>query len=245
MIVAPVEVERYLDESLSLLCDFCDEVRVVVDGSCDSPAMDIVRRDNVSALCDPPTAFYAHEGRARQHLLDWTLAAHPTHILSIDADEFVSDGDALRQAIESSTATNVWMLNMMEVWRADERRLHVRVDGAWKPHPTCCVYRADLPQMRIADRALACGREPEIIRRYFREAKPSGVDIFHFGWANPTERQTRYDRYVEHDGGNFHARQHLDSIMWPDKRVRTHPYVWPKSLEQARDRILHLANVPR
>ena len=66
-----------------------------------------------------------------------------------------------------------------------------------------------------------------------RQILSSGVSFFHFGWACVADRQARYDRYVEHDGGAFHASRHLQSIMWPDD----HPRIgfcrspWPAGLD--------------
>jgi len=72
-----------------------------------------------------------------------------------------------------------------------------------------------------------------VIRLPRREVVSTGVSFFHFGWACVADRQARYDRYVEHDGGKFHASPHLQSIMWQDD----HPKIgfcrspWPAGLD--------------
>ena len=78
MMVGPGEQDRYLPLVLAALDRFCDVI-VTEDGH----------------------DFFDHEGRARQRLLEKTMAADPSHILAIDADEFVTDGPALRKACES------------------------------------------------------------------------------------------------------------------------------------------------
>ncbi len=78
--------------------------------------------------------------------------------------------------------------------------------------------------------------------KLFGKARPSGVILYHLGWLNENTRQQRYDRYAEHDKGNFHARRHLESIMWADRRVRLQTQHWPQALVPLRDDILRLAS---
>ena len=100
-----------------------------------------------------------------------------------------------------------------------------------EPHPVPILWAVNPGQRyQIMDRKLACGREPTQIRPLFRRATHLPVSIFHLGWLDESNRARRHARYVEHDGGNFHARQHLDSIMWDDRRVRLSRRPWPASL---------------
>lgn len=97
----------------------------------------------------------------------------------------------------------------------------VRVDGGWAPHECPVVWQPPVRRLTarerweqgwtIPDRKLACGREPEIVRMV--DALASGVDLLHLGWSNPEERQRRYERYVRIDGGEYHASDHIRSIM--------------------------------
>ena len=86
------------------------------------------------------------------------------------------------------------------------------------------------------DRALACGREPMAVRTM--RAVPINATVYHFGWTNEAARAARYQRYVEHDGGRFHNRKHLDSIMLPDSQVRLKPTPWPPGLESWKGALL-------
>lgn len=214
-----VERGRYLDVFLDHLHDFCDEIVVARDGE-----------DGID--------FFAHEGRARQQLLELTFAAEPTHVIAVDADEFVADGPGLRTLIAGSPAASVWPLEMLEVWELDDDGLCVRVDGGWRPHvvPACWRVPDRLDaSWRIRDRALACGRVPQPVDTG-GQRRPV-TEILHFGWANPAERQTRYDRYATHDGGRFHASRHLESILWPCDRMQLRPYEWPDALAAHRPEI--------
>jgi hypothetical protein len=122
---------------------------------------------------------------------------------------------------------------MEEVWKADVHHLHIRHDGGWRPHMVPILYKTPRridSSWRIRDRALACGREPQAVRTMIPRHPRPVTEIFHFGWVRESERDGRYQRYVEHDGGAFHASQHLQSIMWPDSRVRLQRKPWPQGM---------------
>lgn len=255
------ELGRYLLPCLAHLLTYCDEVRILDDGSTDDWA-DRLRKngarppltrfdhvidlDRIHVLRDEVSRFFYHEGAARNALLDWTLLGEPTHILAIDADEFVTDGPALRAACEQPVA--IHSLDMEEVWRAEDECLCVRMDGGWRPHPIPILFTVPRnagrdPQFRIQDSALACGREPMSVRARRNTARPTGAQILHFGWANESERVARHHRYAVADGGRFHASTHLDSILWPDEKVVLGGRDWPEGLD--RPAVLAAANTPR
>lgn len=231
------ERDRYLEPVVSSLLEFCDELRVLDDSSDDGTYEWLVGQERVAVTPNLGERFFAHEGQARQRLLEWTLEARPTHVLAIDADEFVADGRAVRAALDMDDLAPVWTLPMQEVWKVDENRLWLRRDGGWREHPAPVLWRVPVRGMRnqswrISDKALSCGREPVAVRQLFfrRQALVSGTEILHFGWTNVADRAARYARYVEHDGGQFHASQHIQSIMWSDRRVRLSPRDWPVGL---------------
>jgi len=228
MMVGPGELNRYLKVTIPALLDFCDAVAV----RCEDERVLVLRAS---------PDFFQHEGRARNELWQWTLDARPSHVLSIDADELVSDGQALREACESQCP--ILTMELLEVWDASREVLGVRVDGGWRPHnaPLCFAVPGRLDSSwRIRDRALACGREPEAIRELYRRQchEPSGVHLLHFGWANVEERAERYERYRVADGGRFHAGSHLASIMWPTGRVKLDERSWPSGVVPYRDALL-------
>jgi hypothetical protein len=243
------ELGRYLEDAIGALLEYVDEIRIVDCGSTDG-TYEWLLRQPVSVLSAPEfagdTGTFSHEGRARQRLLEWTLAAEPTHILSIDGDEFVADGRLVRHACLGPAA--VLTLEMLEVWELDGDCICVRADGGWRPHPVPILYRGptardDASLWRIADRALACGREPLAVRQRMRAARSTGTEILHFGWANQAERAARHARYAAADGGRFHQSGHLDSILWGDDRVTLDGYPWPAELEQRRPSIAAAAGI--
>jgi glycosyltransferase involved in cell wall biosynthesis len=240
------EMARYLEPCVLSLQEFCDEIRVLDDGSSDGSYEWLSEHGHgVFVLENESFRFFQHEGKARNKLLDWTLQGSPTHILAIDADEFIADGRALRAAIDMDDEQPVWTIEMGEVWKADEESLWLRRDGGWRSRAAPILYRVPEKrgnQFRIMDRALACGREPMEVRAQFRKSLKTGTEILHFGWTNEAGREQRYQRYVEHDGGKFHSSSHLQSIMAPDKRVQMTPRSWPVGLQDQKAAILERVN---
>lgn len=236
------ELGRYLAPCLEHLLAFCDEVHLLDDASDDGTDAFLAGYgdDRLRVLTSASPTFFAHEGAARQALLDFTMAQEPSHILAIDADEFVADGAAVRHAC--SGRHQVFGLEMEEVWQADEQELRIRMDGGWRSHPVPILYA--LPparwrtnrrgEWRIPNRALASGRTPVAISRAGGRPREPVTEILHFGWTDEANRAARYERYVEHDGGKFHASAHLRSIMWPDRKVELRPRPWPPALEALR-----------
>lgn len=242
-VVVHNELSRYLELCMDSLRDFCDEVRVLDDYSSDGTWEWLVAQADGAIVAKQNTGppLFEHEGLGRQRLLEWTLAGEPTHILAIDADEFVADGRMVRKSLQNGPNQEVWTLDMQEIWKADDNQLYVRNDGGWRSHPAPLLFRVpeQLPrQWGIADKALACGREPVYVRNQFRHALRTGTEILHFGWTNESERQARYDRYAVADGGQFHASSHLQSILFEDRRVRMQRRQWPPGLSAYRERLL-------
>ncbi len=234
------EGDRYLKLAVEHLLSFCDEVRIIDDGSPGADLKWLDTQENVFWISNGGPTFFEHEGKARQELLEWTLASKPDYVLSIDADEFVGDPQLVRAMCAQGGA--VYSLQMEEVWRVDER-LHIRIDHQWRPRPCPILWRAPGPAdsdiWKIPDVQLACGREPVAVRR--TRAVVSGASVFHFGWACEADRVDRAQRYFEHDGGRFHRDSHLQSILWPDELVTTTAVPWPETLADVRERLLERA----
>lgn len=234
------ELSRYLEPCIDHLLAFCDEIRIVNDNSNDGTdrwlAAHPENGSRIFVTYNSSSTFFTHEGATRNALLDWTFEARPTHVLATDADEFVADGPALRAFIESHPAP-VYHLCMEEVWKADPAGLHVREDGGWRSHWVSAVWKAPArrdSKWRIADRKLACGREPRAVYALVNSggAAETDMSLFHLGWANEATRRARYQRYVVHDGGRFHRSAHLDSIMWTDEKVSLRSIDWPAGLRR-------------
>lgn len=243
------ELGRYLVPAVESLLEFCDEIRVVDDGSTDGTYGWLRRRHRAVKVARTGLEFNANEGNARQAAFEWACEGQPSHILAIDADEFVADGRAIRAACEQDMGPEyigVWKLCMLEVWNVTPWGFETRTDGGWNPHPVPILYalpRARDASWRIPERKLASGREPVAVRTLSRRTPHWTItEILHLGWANEGERRARYDRYRIADGGRFHSNAHLDSILWRAPRVDLCSCPWPHGLAAHSAAIARIAN---
>lgn len=239
------EADRYLDLALTHLLTFCDEVRVIDDGSDDGTPELLDDVEGVVWKPNTASAWRSNEGLARQGLLEFTMEGEPDWVLAIDADEFVADPRMVRQIVDTGAST-VYSLEMTEVWGLDEGAIIVREDGDWKPRPCPILWRA--PERlrgqtwRIPARALACGREPLGVRR--SKAMKSGSAVLHLGWARESEREPRAQRYFDLDGGRFHANAHLQSILWtPAQGLVMRARLWSAGLAPIKEQLIGRVNV--
>lgn len=246
------ECSRYLEPVVSHLLEFCDEVRILDDASTDGwqealagawgkDGCRVAVKNHRPQGRNSEPAFYQHAA-ARQALLAFTLLGNPTHILAVDADELVSDGHAVRRACEG--AGDLFTLNVQEVWAAQPRGLFTREDGGWRAHEIGCLWRPAAFRSRplaIRDHGHATGRVPALVNGTTRgRIRPVKVDsaLLHFGWCNVAEREMRYARYRDGDGGKFHASAHIASIMAPPRKVRLVQRAWPVALEPRKEDLL-------
>lgn len=227
------EINRYLPLAVRHLLGYCDEVRVLDDGSDDGTYEWLRQVDGVSVLRNPGASFFEHEGQARQNLLEWTFKSRPDYVLAIDADEFVGEPAIIRDAIKGGAP--VYVLSLVEAWKVNAGGISIRVDGLWGPRKVPILYRVPEERdrtWRIRDRQLACGREPMAVVRSSRGAPEIPAEVFHFGWTRESERQLRADRYFKHDQGRFHQDRHLQSILFPDEKVGLRGKPWPLGLRE-------------
>lgn len=239
VMVGPGEEDRYLGPFFEHLEAFCDEIRVRWESLDGVYAFDFGGPKIQVSRAAP--SFFSHEGRARQELLMWTMAGDPSHILAIDADEFVADGAKLRGAMEVGSHTGVWKLTMTEIWGASEQSLDVRTDGKWPPRPVGVAFevprdhwtdRQKRRHWRLPDTVGGCGRVPILTAAAGnRTTAPPVTEILHFGWACKADRAARHARYANLDGFG-HDHRHIASIMFDDTQVSVKTMLWPPSLDK-------------
>lgn len=245
------EMDRYLPLAVRHLLTYVDEIRALDDGSTDGTYEWLQNTEGVEVLRNEGLHFFEHEGQARQRLLEWTSEADADYVLAIDADEFVGRPAAIQEGMADGAP--VYILSLVEAWKVNPGGISIRVDGLWGPRRVPILYMpqgkapevsaarrrgtrygttaaTDLQAWRIADRQLACGREPLAVVAASRHAPRLNTEVFHFGWTRESERQARAERYFEHDGGNFHANRHLQSILFPDDKVVLRGFAWPEGL---------------
>lgn len=242
------ELDRYLGPCLDALLEYVDEIRVLDDSSSDgweetlrpswgsSGARVLVHRHTVADR-NAHDSFHLHAA-ARTALMRFTLEGDADYVLAIDADEFVTDGPAVRRACGRGPEAVSTVIT--EVWEACDELLCTREDGGWRQHPIANVwstarFRGEV--LKLTDRGTATGRVPDVVHR--AKAIPSGAATLHFGWANRADRPKRFMRYGGTNEG--HASAHVKSIMWPDELVTLKPESWPVLPAGVREQVVERA----
>ena len=252
------ELGRYLRWSLPALLEYADHVVILDDHSDDGTfewldGLEMHGRVRVVRSDLPP--MFENEGAVRQHLHALTLALEPTHVIAVDADEFIGDGHVIRDRLNDHLVSrdrlrlHAWTCAMEEIWDVTSQELACRCDGSWRPHDVPVLYSVPdgmkTPgRWMWSDRALASGRVPQEVSSLAlrRGAAPTGTEILHFGWADQRERQQRAARYAALDGGRFHANTHLQSILWPESRQSRGEREWPPALLPYRAQLVRHVN---
>jgi hypothetical protein len=215
MLVGPGEGERHLDHVLTRAEGWADRIVIYPDHI--DPATDAVLDRHRITLWRSPWAasFLEDESGVRNRLLEAldTLQRAGDLIVILDADEelhlpggSVREGlEYLEEALAPHESAGVAFLHL---WDPEGRSY--RVDGAWAPTLFGArIYRHEAG-LRIRSRRMACspvpaGREIPAVR--------SRIVVKHWGYAQPEDRQAKYDRYQAVDGGAFHSGVHIESIL--------------------------------
>jgi hypothetical protein len=216
MIVGPGESHRYLDRTLRLAGHWADRIFVYLDGA-DRDTLNAVEEGGATSWrAGGGPRFTTNESYVRHallHMLDDDLDAGDL-VVVLDADEELTARDGTpRRALRHVAGDDryvAWPVLFRHLWEPDGRAY--RVDGGWRPDYKPRIYR-HAPGLAIAERQLACSAIPDFPQQAIAPWDESSFVIRHWGYARPHDRQAKYDRYMAIDGGRFHSRAHLESIL--------------------------------
>lgn len=212
--VARNEADRYLIEVLSHLSGYVDQIVFTDDASTDdTPEIALGAGAKVRRLDDP--LFTRNEGLLRniawQHLCDY--AEPGDWILAIDADELMFGLESLQNLINQSRY-DVLGITFYHMWNPAQ----YRTDKAWRPTIGSRLFRF-VPGGEFVQRKMACGSEPTYVQELIRQGKflpHTPLKMMHLGYLLDADKVAKYKRYMELDGGDFHSRAHLESILDPN-----------------------------
>lgn len=220
MMVARNEASRYLQASLLWNVKLFDKFIFIDDRSTDSTAKVAASCgvDKIVVLGDSAPKFDDHEGEFRAECYRaMEEAFDPTEndwVFSLDADEFFvgSNGFFGRDSIDSmidsalEASADAMRIRIPEVWDMDGPR--IRMDGFWHSNynPRIWRYRKE---WEFKDKKLASGSGPGYVWAGIYPNVPVGF-ILHYGYADPVDRELRYERYKN---DRNHSPQHIKSIM--------------------------------
>lgn len=167
--------------------------------------------------------FWTHEGRARQRHLDFAAKfVQPGEwILSLDADETISDARRLVEIAEAAPVDHVAIgIPLYEFWTPTQ----YRVDGQWFGTMSSRLFRYR-EGARITDLPMGSGSEPEYVQDAVargRWTKQTEVHLQHWGYLDPRDRERKYLLYTSRSGGHGHSNFHVNSIIG-QPRLRAYP----------------------
>lgn len=218
------EADRYLKPVLEHLSNIADTICFTDDCSSDDGATIRMAEDFGCKITQTPEPLFTrHEGQLRQfawqHLEnharvgDWVLA--------IDCDERLFGTQELEKFIDQSRY-DVLGITFCHMWN----ETCYRVDKAWKPNLSSRLFRYK-EGGEFLQRRLACGSEPTYVQEAIRQGRVNWNTPFvmqHLGYMADGDKLNKYHRYMELDGGDFHARAHIESIIDPGPTLMEFPY---------------------
>lgn len=206
------ESNRFLSEVLDSITNIADEVVFTDDASTDDTPYVAARAGaHVVKLEDP--LFVEDEGALRtlawEHLCEY--AKPGDWILALDCDEilYFKEGE-LKQGLEQ-TMFDVLGVTFYHMWNETQ----YRVDKLWSPVTSSRLFRF-FEGGEFANRKLACGSEPTYVQELIRRGRflpKTPYRMKHLGYVKDEDKIAKYERYMELDGGAYHNRAHLESIL--------------------------------
>jgi hypothetical protein len=132
--------------------------------------------------------------------------------LAIDCDEklYHENGEPLAEVLKKSRY-DVVNVRFYHMWNENQ----YRVDKLWVPSNSSRIFRY-LDNGKFLDRALACGSEPLYVREMVSKRNfwiHSGLRMQHLGYVKDQDKQSKFERYRDLDGGLYHNLNHINSII--------------------------------
>jgi glycosyltransferase involved in cell wall biosynthesis len=212
------ESSRFLEPVLQRLSTQVDKIIFTDDCSDDNTAEIAAKYAEVFSTPEP--MFTKHEGQLRA--LAWgnleNYAKPGDWIIAIDCDEMLYNVNDFENAnistVLSKSEFDVVNVRFYHMWS----ETHYRVDKLWAPNNSSRIFRFK-EGAGFQNKALACGSEPTYVPQWIRQRnywKDSGLVMQHLGYTYDEDKKSKYERYSTLDGGQFHALNHINSIIDPN-----------------------------
>ncbi|MFJ5714169.1 glycosyltransferase family 2 protein [Neobacillus sp. NPDC093127] len=193
------ESVRYLKQVLKEHRNYIDEAVIIDDGSTDDTVdacLELLKGIPVH-IVENKTSKFANEIELRKQQWEETLKTNPDWILNLDADEMFEPKFVFEvQKLLEQEDVDVFHFRLYDFWNDT----HYREDRFWRSHLT---YRPFLARFREhfdytwRETPQHCGRFPENIFELPNRISP--LRLLHFGWAKPSDRIEKFQRYMELD----------------------------------------------
>lgn len=214
------EGDRYLEEVLARLSGQVDLICFTDDNSTDN-TVDIAWAAGAEVNClkdeSGESLFLQSESVVRS--ASWShLSKHAEAgdwILAIDADEmfYYPDRDYLDTLLTQDRYT-VLGVKFFHMWNDVE----FRVDKHWEPNISSRLFKF-YEGGKFRTSRLACGSEPTYVvseikaRRFLTNTE---LSMKHLGYMRDEDKLAKHERYMTFDKGDFHALNHINSIIDPN-----------------------------
>lgn len=209
------ESQRFLEPVLERLSTQVDKIIFTDDCSTDNTPEIAGRYAEVFQT--PENLFRVHEGQLRAFA--WGMlekyAKTGDWIIAIDCDEMLYHIDNLDiKKVLSMSEYDVVNVRFYHMWNDTQ----YRVDKLWAPTNSSRIFRF-IEGGGFMNKKLACGSEPTYVRDWISKRNfwlDSNLIMQHLGYIKDEDKIAKYERYSELDRGEFHALNHINSIIDKD-----------------------------
>ena len=198
--------ERWIEQSIKSVYDFCDEIVVFDDNSIDNTKKICTQFDKVVEIHSKTDSTF-DEARDRNLLLKMAVKRKPDVLLSLDGDEIFlpASGKIIEEEIDILHAEeHVFEFQLFTLW---DRCNQIRVDGAFSSFWQKRMFRLkDQPSdLKIIDSPYPgnfhCGSIPSNTVGMNNSVK-SNAKIFHCASFDESLRKKKYEWYISRDPDN-------------------------------------------
>ena len=198
--------ERWIEQSIKSVYDFCDEIVVFDDNSIDNTKKICTQFDKVVEIHSKTDSTF-DEARDRNLLLKMAVKRKPDVLLSLDGDEIFlpASGKIIEEEIDILHAEeHVFEFQLFTLWDSFNQ---IRVDGAFSSFWQKRMFRLkDQPSdLKINDSPYPgnfhCGSIPTNTVGIDNSVK-SNAKIFHCASFDESLRKKKHDWYVSRDPDN-------------------------------------------
>jgi len=208
------ESSRFLKEVLEHLSGIVDLIVFTDDCSDDNTAE--IASEYAECFQTPEPLFTKDESLLRA--ISWGnlsnyAKSNRDWILAIDCDEklWSSNPNLDVKELTDQDMYDVINIQFFHMWNEKQ----YRVDKLWAPNNSSRLFRF-FDDGEFLNRKLACGSEPTYVNMLIRRNRymlNSGLIMQHLGYVRDEDKLAKYNRYMALDGGDFHQRSHLESII--------------------------------
>jgi len=208
------ESDRHLRDVLEHLSGIVDLI-VFTDDCSDDDTFNIASQ-YAETFRTPKPLFVEDEGHLRSlswnHLSSFAMS-NRDWVLAIDCDEklWSTNPNFDMGALLDQRIYDVLNIKFYHMWNETQ----YRVDKLWAPNNSSRLFRF-YDGGAFMNRKLACGSEPTYVNQLIRQGRymvDSGLIMQHLGYVNDEDKLAKFNRYMALDGGDFHQRSDLESII--------------------------------